>query len=657
MIEGVDLTKLPLSPLEGFVVSRIDGQASVAVLGDLTNLDEDQVTGIVARLMELGVAEWARESVSLPRATGRSSTRTPTTVVVPESIRPPPAAARVNVPRPIRSAAPPKPEESPTRSVYRAKQNVEERVDISRRGTSSEPLASHTGTLKPAGELEELEPLAAALGYLEELEFEAADRVATAPPEPAPPESSRPPPPKSFPPESARAAVGSGSMAPPPLAPSAPEPVAEPASSRPPSVAPPAQEAADPDELDLDPERQKRIDELYVALDLLDHYEILGVARDADRDAIRTAYFQLSKVFHPDTMFRKRLGPYKAKMEAVFRRLTEAYEVLGKKRARQDYDRYLALQDQTRAVEAALGGAPAPEPSAPPRRSSVPPRRARTSNGRSSAPPSPPSAPPVTAPAAPSTPPKAPPAAPSAAPPPTATETQRRMSDEGRARARELMAKKLRGAVKPAAAPTPPAAPESTAKGDREQVLRGLTSSLRATASHTGGVDMAQRHVLNARRAERDGDLAEATRELRLAMSLAPDRVDVAQDHARVSAALAASLAASYEERALYEERHGKWAAAAISWSKVVEGRPDDVRAARSAAEALVAAKGDLHRAKELAQKAVELDPKDVHALRALAGVYIAAGLPLNARRVLQQASALDPSDKMVENLLRELER
>ncbi|MCZ7687560.1 MAG: hypothetical protein M5U28_56000 [Sandaracinaceae bacterium] len=43
--------------------------------------------------------------------------------------------------------------------------------------------------------------------------------------------------------------------------------------------------------------------------------------------------------------------------------------------------------------------------------------------------------------------------------------------------------------------------------------------------------------------------------------------------------------------------------------------------------------------------------------LRALGRVYIAAGLALNARRVLQRAAALDPSDEMVENLLRDLNR
>ena len=64
LVAGVDLTKLPLSPLEGFVLSRIDGLANVVVLTDLTNLDENEVVRFVARLIELGAVEWAREAES-----------------------------------------------------------------------------------------------------------------------------------------------------------------------------------------------------------------------------------------------------------------------------------------------------------------------------------------------------------------------------------------------------------------------------------------------------------------------------------------------------------------------------------------------------------------------------------------------------------------
>lgn len=614
LMAGVDLTKLPLSPLEGFVLSRIDGVAPLAVLADLTNLDEEQVGRIVERLIELGAAEWVRESVSLPRATGRAATGTPTKPFsVPESLRAPPAA-KLNVPRPIRPSTRP-PEAPPT---YQQAETPEERVDPTRRSVypGAVPRASHTGTLHPPGELEDLELIG------------EAD---TLPP---------PPPP---------APVADELIPEEPLLPEEPEPLA-------------AQEEREEEELDLDDARRRRIDDLFVALDLLDHYQVLGVARGAKREDVRTAYFTLSKVFHPDTMFRKRLGSYKAKMEAIFKRLTEAYEVLGKKRAREEYDRYLELSDRTRQVEDALD----PDVGATEQRELA---WAAAQSEAGLAPPAPPAI--AVEPIAPAPEPVAPdPTAPAPLAPEPVT-SARAPSPEAQARARELMAKKLRSAVRASEAGRargapgePPPEPVVVDKAvvdkavvDKGQVLRDLASSLKSSAAHTGGLDPAHRHVLSARRAEQAGDLAEAARELRLALATAPERQDLATEHARVSALLAASLSATYEERARYEQRHGKWAAAAISWAKVFEGRPEDSRAARLAAEALVEAKGDLHRAKALAQRAAELAPDDVRGLRTLARVYQAAGLKLNARRVLERAAALDPKDEMVENLLRELSR
>jgi tetratricopeptide (TPR) repeat protein len=238
------------------------------------------------------------------------------------------------------------------------------------------------------------------------------------------------------------------------------------------------------------------------------------------------------------------------------------------------------------------------------------------------------------------------------------------MSAQGVAQARELMARKLRNAARASSArrqsgePDRPASEPTAAapKSDRSHVLRDLASSLKDAAGHTGGLDPVNRHVANARRFERDGDLAEAAASLRVAVSLSPGRLDLKAEHARVNAALAASLATAYEEQAQYEQRHNKWGAAALSWGRVAEGRPDDPRVARLAAEAFIQAKGDLHKAKRFAERAVDLDPDDVANLRTLARVFIAAGLGLNARRVLQRAAALDPGDEMVENLLRGLD-
>jgi molecular chaperone DnaJ len=65
-----------------------------------------------------------------------------------------------------------------------------------------------------------------------------------------------------------------------------------------------------------------------------DFYEILGVGRDADADAVKRAYRKLALQYHPD----KNGGSKEA--EEKFREATEAYEVLRDADKRAAYDRY-----------------------------------------------------------------------------------------------------------------------------------------------------------------------------------------------------------------------------------------------------------------------------------------------------------------------------
>lgn len=52
-----------------------------------------------------------------------------------------------------------------------------------------------------------------------------------------------------------------------------------------------------------------------------DYYEILGVARDADAAAIKSAYRKLARKYHPDVNKTK-------EAEEKFKDINEAYEVL-----------------------------------------------------------------------------------------------------------------------------------------------------------------------------------------------------------------------------------------------------------------------------------------------------------------------------------------
>ncbi len=65
-----------------------------------------------------------------------------------------------------------------------------------------------------------------------------------------------------------------------------------------------------------------------------DYYEVLGVAKDADDSAIKSAYRKLAKKYHPDA------NPGDKEAEAKFKEASEAYAILSDPEKRKQYDQF-----------------------------------------------------------------------------------------------------------------------------------------------------------------------------------------------------------------------------------------------------------------------------------------------------------------------------
>jgi curved DNA-binding protein CbpA len=76
----------------------------------------------------------------------------------------------------------------------------------------------------------------------------------------------------------------------------------------------------------------------------LSHYEMLGIAPDAEPGDVRRAYLERSRRYHPDAWYGKNLGDYAPLLSKAFQRLSNAYQVLGDEDLRAQYDKQAAAK-------------------------------------------------------------------------------------------------------------------------------------------------------------------------------------------------------------------------------------------------------------------------------------------------------------------------
>ena len=382
---------------------------------------------------------------------------------------------------------------------------------------------------------------------------------------------------------------------------------------------PPARASApEPSQKVLSAERKKIVDDAYALLGETDHYQLLGVARDADRRAVRAAYFELAKLFHTDTLFGVELGAYASKMDKVFRQLTEAYEVLSKSTKRRAYDAYLEAVRETRSLDES----PTPSLAPPsPRRDDAETPTSESASDR-----------------APEDPPSSAPEPGSVGEPPSRDRTSRKRV------ARELLQKRL-------GAPASPA----VSSPERGGAVKALARALQAVSRGQPRTDRAALLIADAAKAEQGGNVAGAAEALRIAAAWRPQDEELARKAEALRLRALDQKVPAYQQRARYAERNESWEEAALCWMKVCEVRPRDMRAALSAARALTEARGDLREAALYARRATELEPTNPQTHLVLAEIYIAAGMPASASPALQTVLQLAPGDRRAKELLEEL--
>jgi curved DNA-binding protein CbpA len=431
----------------------------------------------------------------------------------------------------------------------------------------------------------------------------------------------------------------------------------------------PAASLYDPRELDedvdIDLPRRRRILDLYYRVDTLTHYQVFGVAQSADKKAIKGAYFEVVNVFHPDRYYGKNVGSFKAKLEKVFSRLTQAYDVLSRNASRAEYDAYLQAQSKTRAFDAGQLESAAHQAALQEVMRKIQAEASVENRGFSAPPPAPSMPPPASGPQphqslspSPSLPPRQ-----SSNPALRPSSSMRPSDPDVRRRA---LARKL------GRSPTPALSGKDNAKGPEELEQERQQLAQESAVRKGWAADELKRRYQDRVQAARDrqvevytraakqaldkGDSVGAANALRIAVSLAPTDEELALQLSEVAGKARHELSASYLAQAEYEERDEKWLAAAKSYARALVGRPE-AKIHDKVAHCLLSGDGDLREAGEMAKKAVMMQP-DAAAFRlTLARFYIKAGMKQSAEGELSRAATLAPSDDKVADWIRRLKR
>ena len=370
------------------------------------------------------------------------------------------------------------------------------------------------------------------------------------------------------------------------------------------------------------------VDRLASEMGSLNYYELLSVEPDVDRKALRSAYFAASKRYHPDRAFGPRAAELGKKMEAIFTRITRAYETLSSSEERAAYDAYIAgqidlwkierqLKDAvalTKKLDAPPAGTPTPEPAAP------------TFSGAPAAVYSPAR----TVPPAASARPKAvmTTIAPERRPPekaPAGTSPRAEAADDRR----QQWKKERMGRALGMLLTTPPPAPTRPSAPDLEE------------------------RVERAALAIDHGKHADAVRILQEVLAAGGDRPRARQLLKRAEAGAMKELAIGYLRQARYERQHGDLEAARAHYDKAISADPSSLDARHQLAEMLIEHKLDLRRALNLCREVIGLGGQRAKYFVTLGEILLLSKDKERAADAFERALSLEPDNKDIKKKLK----
>ncbi len=217
---------------------------------------------------------------------------------------------------------------------------------------------------------------------------------------------------------------------------------------------------------------------------------------------------------------------------------------------------------------------------------------------------------------------------------------------------REALARKLSGGRRPPSVSSMAAVrPTEVDQAALERAAEAMRVRQEAAAAEANRAQV--KRYLDAGRAALDQkDYAGAANSYRIAASLAPEDDALQATCNEALRQAAAGLADGYWKQAIYEEGQERWAEAALSYSKVCAGKPDNALAHERVADTTLRSSTNARRAVEFARKAVELEARKPEFHVTLARAYLAAGLEKSAQGELDRALELAPKDARIAALV-----